>query len=816
MTYRALDRDWTLRPIGGEPHIGPDQVPATVPGCVHTDLLAAGLIPDPYLDDNEQRLGWIGRTDWAYETAFDWTPDGAARTELDCAGLDTVATVELNGVVLGQTTNMHRRYRFDVTGALRPGANRLVVRFAAPYAYAERLRDELGDRPGAYPEPYNFIRKMACNFGWDWGPTLVTAGIWRPIGLRSWSTARLAAVRPQASADGRVIVHTTLDRLAADELTLSIDLAGRSTTAVVPAGQTAATVELKVDSPALWWPRGYGDQPLYDLDLSLTGPGGTLDGRRMRVGFRDVRVDTAPDARGSAFTLVVNGAPVFARGANWIPDDCFPARVDRDRYAVRLRQACAAGLNLVRVWGGGIYESDDFYDLCDELGLLVWQDFPFACAAYPEEGPFPAEIEAEARDNITRLAPHPSLALWCGNNENLWGFADWGWRERLAGRTWGAGYYFDLLPRLVAELDPARPYWPGSPYSGNRETHPDELNHGTAHIWDVWNQRDYAAYRDKRPRFAAEFGFQGPATYATLRRAITHTEEPLTPDAPLLLHHQKAADGNGKLARGLEPYFPKPDTFDDWHYLTQLNQARAITLGVEHFRALWPECAGSVVWQLNDCWPVTSWAAIDGDGRRKPLWFALRRAYADRLLTVQPRADGLVLVAVNDTDLAWDLPARAVRHSFTGRELAAADLPLTVPPRQVAAVPIPSDLVAPADPSAELLVVTTPDTRALWFFAPDKDLALPAPDCTTSLRPVDGGIELTLTARVLLRDVCLFPDRLDPAAEVDDMLLTLLPGETARFVVSSPRPLDPAAMTAPPVLRAVNDITHRTLRPEAD
>src|ERR671915_40315 len=290
MTYRALDRAWTLRPIGGEPHIGPDQVPATVPGCVHTDLLAAGLIPDPYLDDNELRLAWIGRTDWAYETTFDWTQVGAARTELDCAGLDTVATVELNGVVLGQTTNMHRRYRFDVVGALRPGANRLVVRFAAPYAYAERLRDELGDRPGAYPEPYNFIRKMACNFGWDWGPTLVTAGIWRPIGLRSWSTARLAAVRPQASADGRVIVHTTLDRLAADELTLSIDLAGRSTTAVIPAGQTAATVELKVDSPALWWPRGYGDQPLYDLDLSLTGPSGRLDGWRRRIGFRDVHL----------------------------------------------------------------------------------------------------------------------------------------------------------------------------------------------------------------------------------------------------------------------------------------------------------------------------------------------------------------------------------------------------------------------------------------------------------------------------------------------------------------------------------------------
>jgi beta-mannosidase len=849
MTYRALDRDWTLRPIGGEPQIGPEPVPATVPGCVHTDLLAAGLIPDPYLDDNELRLGWIGRTDWAYETTFDWPgdrpfdgrPDGAARTDLECAGLDTVATVELNGVVLGETANMHRSHRFDATRALRPGANRLEVRFAAPYRYAERLREELGERPGAYAEPYNFIRKMACNFGWDWGPTLVTAGIWRPIGLRSWSAARLTAVRSLASADGHVTVHATLDRRTAGELTLRVGIAGRTASVAIPAERTAATVELAAGSPDLWWPRGYGDQALYDLDVTLTGPdpgagphagpdpgagpergagpgfgsgsnyGGRLDSWRRRVGFRDVHLDTTPDERGSACTLVVNGVPVFARGANWIPDDCFPARIDHARYAVRLREACDAGLNLVRVWGGGIYESDYFYDLCDELGLLVWQDFPFACAAYPEEGPFPAEVEAEARDNITRLSSHPSLALWCGNNENLVGFAAWGWRQRLAGRTWGAGYYFDLLPRLVAELDPARPYLPGSPYSGDRAIHPDELGHGTAHIWDVWNQRDYAAYREKAPRFAAEFGFQGPAAYATLRRAVT--DEPLTPDSPLLLHHQKAEDGAGKLARGLEPYFPKADTFDDWHYLTQLNQARAITLGVEHFRSLWPVCAGSVIWQLNDCWPVISWAAIDGDGRRKPLWYALRRAYADRLLTVQPRAGGLVLAAVNDTGATWEVPARAVRRSFTGTELAAADLRLTVPPRAVGTVALPPDVAAPADPAAELLAVSVHGSRALWFFASDKDLALPDPEFETSVRQAPNGgpegVEVTVTARVLLRDVCLFADRLDPAAEVDDMLVTLLPGESARFLVRSVSPLDPAALTRPPVLRSVNDVIHR-------
>ncbi|WP_315987512.1 glycosyl hydrolase 2 galactose-binding domain-containing protein, partial [Actinomadura sp. HBU206391] len=831
-SHLPLHGSWTLRPLGGgrevPPAVAAGPIPATVPGCVHTDLLAAGLIPDPYLDDNERRLTWIGRTAWAYETTFAWAGGDGDRTDLVCAGLDTVATVELNGAVLGETANMHRSYRFDATSALRPGDNVLRVRFDPPYAYAERLRDELGDRPSPYAEPYNFIRKMASNFGWDWGPTLVTSGIWRPIGLHSWSGARLAEVRPLSvvrDGRGRVSVHLTVERHTGGELTgeltANIRVAGArtdvTTTVTVPDGETAAVAELEVADPERWWPAGYGDQRLYDLEVTLTGPGGELDAVRRRVGFRDVRLDTTPDQHGSAFTIIVNDVPVFARGANWIPDDCFPSRVGRERCADRLGAAREAGLNLVRVWGGGLYESDDFYDLCDELGLLVWQDFAFACAAYPEEEPFAGEVEAEARENVTRLASHPSLVLWCGNNENLIGYVAWGWREELADRTWGAGFYLDLLPKIVAELDPTRPYWPGSPYSGDMAIHPDEPGHGTVHIWDVWNRRDYTAYREYPARFAAEFGFQGPPAYATLRRALS--DEPLAPDSPGLSHHQKAEDGNAKLAAGLAPHFPQPATFDDWHYLTQLNQARALILGLEHFRSLWPVCAGTVIWQFNDCWPVTSWAAIDGDGRRKPLWYALRRAYADRLLTVQPRDGGLALVAVNDTATPWETTAEVVRRNFAGEPLAATTLGLRVPAREAVTVPLDAESVRPADPAAELITVTpTPEVaepaadaqtpaispqveRALWFFAPDKDLALPEPDYEGSVEQAPEGAYVTIIARTLLRDVALFPDRLDPAAEVDDMLVTLLPGETARFLVSSPTPLDPGALLGRPVLR---------------
>jgi beta-mannosidase len=458
----------------------------------------------------------------------------------------------------------------------------------------------------------------------------------------------------------------------------------------------------------------------------------------------------------------------------------------------------------VRVWGGGVYESDDFYDVTDDLGLLVGQDFLFACAAYPEEGPFTAEVAAEAADNVTRLCGRPSLVTWTGNNENIWGFADWGWQEPLAGRSWGAGFYHDLLPSVVSRLDPTVPYWPGSPYAGRPETHPNDPAHGTTHIWDVWNTDDYTRYRAYRPRFAAEFGYQAPPAFATLRRAVSDAE--LAPDSPGMRHHQKAADGDAKLRRGLDAHLPDPRDFADWHYLTQVNQARAIALGVEHFRSLAPWCAGTVVWQLNDCWPVTSWSAVDGDGRPKPLWYALRHAYADRLLTIQPRDDGLVLVAVNDGPHAWSASLPVRRVDLTGATLAAAELTIDVGARDTLTLALPPQVAVPGDAGGELLVAGDGADRALWFFAEDRAGRLPRAAFDARVDPVPDGVRVTVTARTLLRDLTLFPDRLDPAARVDTALLTLLPGETAAFTVRTTAPGDPARWTTPPVLRCVNDI----------
>ena len=819
--HQYLHSGWVLRPVVDTlPEDAPGWpadlvVPAQVPGTVHTDLLAAGLIPDPYLDENEAGLRWIWRTDWQYETTFSWSGDSRDRTELVCDGLDTVATVELNGTTVATTQNMHRTYRFDVGALLKPNDNRLVIRFTSALNHAEQERDRMGFLPipnTASVHPINFIRKMACSFGWDWGPVFITAGIWRAMALESWSTARLAEVRPKVTVHGdlgRVRVDVDIERAGSTTPVLVFaTMDGQRAEAVVEPGTDSVTLELEVADPALWWPHGYGDQPLYDLKVELVQPSEefgsalSLDTWSRRVGFRTVELDTTEDDLGSAFTFVVNGTPLFAKGANWIPDDCFPTRVGVQRYRERLCQARDANIDLLRVWGGGIYESGAFYEACDELGIMVWQDFLFACAAYPEEEPIRGEVAAEAAQNVVRLMPHPSLVLWNGNNENFMGWHEWGWPAIVGDRTWGFGYYTELLPQIVGDLDGTRPYWPGSPYSGSLDRPSGLDGNGCKHVWDVWNTADYSAYRHHVPRFVSEFGWQAPPTWSTLTQSVH--DEPMLPDSRGVLAHQKATDGNGKLSRGLAPHFPTPNTMEDWHFANQLNQCRAIATAIEHFRSHRGACMGTIVWQLNDCWPVTSWAAIDGYGRLKPLWYTLRRVYQPRLLTVQPRDEALHAVLVNDASTPWEVPVVIRRVDADGTVLAIWEAAGSVASGSVGSLPIPANVMTPTRPENELLVVTAGEQRATWFYVEDKDFEYPQPDLDIE---VEGGARplVRITARTLVRDLALLADRLDPAAEVDDMLVTLLPGESCEFRVSGVAGLAARDLLFP-VLRSANDL----------
>jgi beta-mannosidase len=835
MLRTDLRTGWTVRAIGGDRSgfvLG--TYPAEVPGCVHTDLMTAGVIPNPYLDGNEAALRWMYDIDWRYTTVLD--PDTVPverigpgeRVDLVFEGIDTIGTVRvgpsgkgLSKIDLGRTYNMHRSYRFDISSHLSGAPLELEVDLDSATAYAEAERTRLGDRPSAYPDaPFNFIRKMACSFGWDWGPDLRTAGLWKPVRLERWNVARLAQVVPIVTLDsagnGRVELRIDLERLDSEaQLTLAAEVLGRHAESTVDAGASTATLVIDVPDAPVWWPIGFGDQPLADLTLILTEDDQELDRWERRIGFRTVELDTSPDGIGTRFTFSINGQPVFIKGANWIPDDHFLTRITAEQVARRLDQASAANMNLLRIWGGGIYETEDFYRACDERGLLVWQDFLLACAAYPEESPLWEEIEAEARENVVRLAPHPSLVLFNGGNENLWGHQDWHWKERLDDRTWGARYACELFPTITADLDPTRPYSDNSPYSpgGDAErVHPNDPDHGTHHQWEVWNRIDYSAYRSEIPRFCSEFGFQAPPAWRTLidwvhgvdGGSLDSTNDPKN-DANFLLH-QKAADGNDKLDRGLAPHLGIPASFADWHWATQLNQARAVAYAIDHYRRWWPRTAGAIVWQLNDCWPVTSWAAIDSVGRPKPLWYALRRAYAPRNLIFDNENGIVSAVLINDTDQPWEGELSLSRERLDGVLLANIDVEVNVEPRSVTPIAFAEVLSRPYDPAMEIVVARLDDLIRVHTFVEDIELALEADPVEAEVVPADDGYVVTVTARSLARDVTLLADRAAGDAVVDDALVTLTAGQSATFHIQTTARGLGQALTRPPILRTANDL----------
>ena len=899
MTFTRIDlpTDWTLRLADGpaDPDLPADlrqqTVPATVPGCVHTDLLAADLIPDPYLDRNELQTRWIGKCDWVYATQFQLDADTLDRDalELVCEGLDTLATLRLNGQEIGRSDNMHRRHRFDLKAAAQAGNNELEIHFAAAEPHALAVEQQHAHRPSvggaANPHlPHHMIRKMACNFGWDWGPQLVTAGIWRPLYLEAFSHARLGDVRPlihQADTDlAKLDLHVDLHLMpSAGPSTPAADTPAFTVTATLhdPDGREVATASttsdsdspaaphalaprrvslpLTVEQPRLWWPRGYGDQPLYRLEITLADPqGNPLHTTTQRLGLRTSQLVTDPDAQptdglgqGETFHLLVNGQRVFCKGANWIPDDCFPHRVTPDRYRARIQQATDAHMNMLRVWGGGTYEDHAFYEVCDETGVLVWQDFLMACACYAEEEPFWSSIGQEAADNVSRLAKHPSLVLWNGCNENIWGTYDWAqpWIDiREKGEvTWGLNYYLELFPQVVEALTPTTPYWPASPFSGNMDRHPNANEFGNRHVWDVWNGHgDYRNYLGHFPRFASEFGYQGPCTMPTLRDAVPPDQRHWLSDS--MIHHNKQIKGQERALDRVADDFDltpdqldEPDRFADTWFLTTLNQCRALTLGCEWFRALSPWCSGALYWQLNDCWPVTSWAAIDGQGRPKLLLRATRNFFRDRLITVKPATvtprdiqagtparpdhespapDAAVpgpfaVYLHNDSAQTWSDTLTVTRHHVDGRQLDQLTVEFTLEPRANFKHPLPEDWSGSAGQfilaqTADADASSTAANRGWHFFGHDRDIPYPAPDFSTSLSRDGDTLRLTVTSPTLVRDLCLLADHLDPAATVTDAPLHLLPGESHTFTITGAPELTQDQLTAPHILRCINPL----------
>ena len=620
---------------------------AHVPGSVYADLTADGTMPDPFWRENELDAFERMKKDYVYQRAFTVTEAqlAHAHVELVCEGLDTLAHVSLNGREIAFADNMHITWVWDVKEQLHAGENTLEIRLDSPIRYCAKKAEEAPGWESSDATPgFRHLRKAHCMFGWDWGPRLPDAGIWRPIFLRTWDAARLEnALMLQAHHDG--VVDVTIRPEIAGESAWSAEITAPDGEVMIIPKTTAAEQVVTIQNPQLWWPNGLGKQPLYRVTVRLAAG----DTRTWRIGLRTMTVSREKDEWGEEFCHVVNGVKVFAMGADYIPEDNILARVTPERTRRLLEDCKAANFNAIRVWGGGYYPDDAFYDICDELGLLVWQDLMYACAFYDLTPDFERSIRVETHQNVARLRHHASLALICGNNEMEMFMA--GANSALINhRTWEfvptyphhitdyVKMFEYILPAIVKETAPQTYWWPASPSSGGNFDAPNDENRGDNHYWDVWHgEKPFTEYRKFFFRYASEFGFQSFPCLKSVKQFTLPDDRNIF--SRVMERHQRNQAANGKILSYLSQTFRYPNSFDDLLYASQLMQAEAIRYGVEHWRRNRGRCMGAIIWQLNDIWPVASWASIDYYGRWKALHYAAKRFFAPVMISAEEEGE---------------------------------------------------------------------------------------------------------------------------------------------------------------------------------
>jgi beta-mannosidase len=685
-----LGGKWKVSQVGHA-----EEIDAQVPGCIHTDLLAAGKIPDPFFRDNEHAVQWVSDVAWGYRRTFSVEPSVLQRAHvlLRCEGLDTLAAIKVNGREIGRTDNMFRLYEFDVKQVLQPGENTIEVRFdpVVPFVRGKEAQRKLPT--WAYPGAA-YVRKEPCNFGWDWGPTLITCGIWKKIGLEAFDAARLddVAITQNHSQKGRVTLGVDVEAGPKTTAALQAEVGlyfghQRIGSQVIELNQGRGRASLAIADPKLWWPAGMGSQPLYSVKVELRQGGQALDSVTKRIGLRTLQA--IQQTKTSPMHFVVNGVPFFAKGANWIPADCFANRVTRPILQRYVDDAVAANMNTLRLWGGGYYEEDDLYDLCDERGICLWVDLKFGCTTYPAfDEAFLANVRQETRDNLRRLRHHPSIAVWCGNNEIMFFRGGDHWT---ADKMSTADYYRlfrDVLGGEVAALAPQSDYVTGSPDCGD------------VHFWEVWHGgKPFEVYRNIHG-FVSEFGFQSFAEPKTVR-SFTEAADRKSVYSPVMKYHERSNRmymdvkedgriGTDKIMILVRKYFREPKDFPSTLWLSQITQGYGIKYGAEGWRREMPTSMGCVYWQYNDCWPCSSWASVDYFGRWKALQYMAQRFYSpllvsgaedaragkvdlfitsDRLGDCRGRLNWTVTTvageSISEGSLDVDVPARASRKAKT-------------------------------------------------------------------------------------------------------------------------------------------------------
>ncbi|MBK3519119.1 beta-mannosidase [Carboxylicivirga marina] len=808
---------------------------AKVPGCIHTDLLNHDLIDDPFYRLNEHDLQWIDKNDWEYKTSFiiDKSTFSKNRINITFGGLDTYADVYLNDELILKADNMFRGWTLNCKEHIKEGENTLRIYFHSPIKVGLELYDnypyvvqssandlaKIGKVPGEkWVSPH--VRKAPYMFGWDWGPRLVTSGIWEPISIKAWNTARLDNIHTiqnhitEQSAQLTSVFEVEANE--ANDATLSISIDGNILTSKkvnLKKGTHTYNVDFEIENPELWWSNGLGEAHLYQLKGELQTTAG-IETFSHTLGIRSIELVRENDEVGRSFYFKLNGKPVFMKGANYIPNDVFLDRVSPEKYEHIIKSAADCHFNMLRVWGGGIYEKEIFYDLCDKYGILVWQDFMFACNMYPGHPEFLESVKHEAEYNVRRLRNHPSIALWCGNNEILGAWFGWGWKENNekeqphgAKAMWQAykDIFLDVLPKAVEAHDPAKQYWASSPQAG--DTIKTNKIDGDDHDWRIWfRDVPFITYHDGAARFVSEYGFQSFPELKTIKKYTIPEDYDI--NSEVMKSHQRSFIGNGAIKRYMDNYYRNPKDFESFLYVGLLLQAEGIRTGIEGHRINMPTTMGSLYWQLNDVWPAASWSSIDYFGNWKALQYFTRKAFSPIIAVPDTKTDDLLIYCVSDNfdDKQGRLELEIV--DFEGNKLWSYQDEVKVKANTSSIIfkkPLKELLKGINTTNAVLSTKLFAEGELVYsttsYFKEPMELNLPSPKLKVLTKKTDVGYEISISTDMLAKNVYLSFDEAE--GWYSNNYFDLLPGETKTIIFETEENIED--YTSKLVVRTLND-----------
>ena len=765
------------------------------PSDVYMALLSKKVIDEPFYRDNENKLQWVGKRDWTFETDFTLTIHFLEHEKIEMVfdGLDTYATVYLNGKLILRADNMFRSWNIDIKSLLKQ-TNHLRIVFESPLKVIKERR-----KAGIWnlPYDYGYARKAAYHFGWDWGPTFVTSGIWRPAYIRAWDKVKLDDFFVQQNRVSPLMAQlelkATIDAASKTETDILVyrdTILLREETITLNRGKNSYSMFDNIVTPELWWPNGMGDPHIYNYRIIIKSGNSVLDSLSAQIGVRKIEIVQKADSVGRSFYFKINGVPVFAKGANYIPQDNFLPRVTDDDYKNLISNVKNANMNMLRVWGGGVYEKNLFYKLCDENGIMVWQDFMFAGNMIPGDSAFIKNIKREAVENVIRLRNHPSVVLWCGNNEIDEAWHNWGWQKQYgysnedSAALWNTylKVFENILPEVVKKYAPQTFYWPSSPSIG--WGHKKAYRQGDVHYWEVWwGGAPFKKYQQKIGRFMSEYGFQGMPDMRTIRDFTLPADRYL--GSEILNAHQKHPFGYKAIREYMERNFPVPDSLEDYVYVSQLLQAKGVSMAIEAHRRAKPYCMGTLYWQLNDCWPVVSWSSVDYYGRWKALHYRVKKDYAPFLVSFDEQPDSLRIWVVSDAVTLQKAVLKWTLMDFDGDIKASGSRILMIEPNSSSVVyDVNLNLNRKYDSTDVLLnaVLLSDDSIMLsenyHYFARPKNLSLKKPNIAVSLKKKERGYLITLLSDKLAKGV-----KLSTPAEgfFEDNYFDLLPNQPKKL-----------------------------------